>query len=650
MKRKAIWLAMSCLMVAALVLSSCASAVTEEEEVVTEEEVVVTEEEIVVTEEEVVVTEEEEVVTEEEGGLELSGAALQEALIAGKVVETEKPKYGGVINIATARNQSGFDDGFQGQNDEWTVLLSNEEMMIGDWTAGPAGTGEVHYRMMFMLNPKYWVNCLAESWEIIDGTTLIFHVREGVTYHDPALKPDNDAMALVNGREFVAADAVFNWERHWANPATYIYNAVPRDTDIVRVEAPDKYTAIIEATAPDRLPYAWQLAGDWTNMYPPEVIETYGDMSDWRNSVGTGPFYLESYVDGSGAVMKRNPDWWMTNQIGPGMGDQLPYLDGVNFYFMTDPSSRMAAMRTGKVDFLREVTWEDADNLKVTNPELNYVSSFPLSSQGVAFRVDNPDYVGYNDERGLQVRRALAMAIDQPTMAEEYYNGNAVLLYWPVGVEASFNPARTEIEDLPLSADGFDNKKLFGYYPDEAEALLDEAGYPGPDRMSLTLPVWSAAQIDLYSLVIADWEKIGVDLDLEVMEYAAYTSMSSRKTHADIFPPGMLGTYPFLMTCVRWGDVANVVMLNDPVVQEAYYSMMDAYFDWSKRLPLMKDVNQYIIDLAVTIQLPTPQYFVFWQPWVKNFHGEVTVGNVNFHNFTNWCWIDQDMKMEMTGK
>jgi len=55
MKKKTVWLVVSCLMVLSLVLASCAPAVEEEEEVVTpqEEEVTAPEEEEVVVEEEV---------------------------------------------------------------------------------------------------------------------------------------------------------------------------------------------------------------------------------------------------------------------------------------------------------------------------------------------------------------------------------------------------------------------------------------------------------------------------------------------------------------------------------------------------------------------------------------------------------------------
>ena len=42
---------------------------------------------------------------------------------------------------------------------------------------------------------------------------------------------------------------------------------------------------------------------------PPEVIEQYGDYTDWRNVVGTGPFMLTDYVEGVSMTRTRNPNY-----------------------------------------------------------------------------------------------------------------------------------------------------------------------------------------------------------------------------------------------------------------------------------------------------------------------------------------------------
>ena len=45
-------------------------------------------------------------------------------------------------------------------------------------------------------------------------------------------------------------------------------------------------------------------------MYPPDVIEQHGDAKDWRNLVGTGPFMLTDYVEGSSLTFEKNPNYW----------------------------------------------------------------------------------------------------------------------------------------------------------------------------------------------------------------------------------------------------------------------------------------------------------------------------------------------------
>ena len=71
-------------------------------------------------------------------------------------------------------------------------------------------------------------------------------------------------------------------------------------------------------------------------------------MALWRNAVGTGPFILTDYLSGSAATLVKNPDYWATDPVGPGQGNQLPYIDGIQYLIIPDVSTRQAALRTGK--------------------------------------------------------------------------------------------------------------------------------------------------------------------------------------------------------------------------------------------------------------------------------------------------------------
>ena len=61
---------------------------------------------------------------------------------------------------------------------------------------------------------------------------------------------------------------------------------------------------------------------------PPEVIREHGDVKDWRNLVGTGPFMMTDWVDGSSQTWVRNPDYWGFDEKFP--DNRLPYFDQVD--------------------------------------------------------------------------------------------------------------------------------------------------------------------------------------------------------------------------------------------------------------------------------------------------------------------------------
>jgi ferredoxin len=105
-----------------------------------------------------------------------------------------------------------------------------------------------------------------------------------------------------------------------------------------------------------------------------EVVEKYGSMNDWKNSVGSGPFMLTDYVKGSSATLVRNPNYWEKDPVGPGKGNQLPYLDGVRTLIEPDASTQDSLFTTGHVDIIN-VEYDRAQAIKSSCPDAKYVKS-----------------------------------------------------------------------------------------------------------------------------------------------------------------------------------------------------------------------------------------------------------------------------------
>ena len=73
------------------------------------------------------------------------------------------------------------------------------------------------------------------------------------------------------------------------------------------------------------------------------------------------------------------------------------------------------------------------------------------------------------------------------------------------------------------------------------------------------------------------------------------------------------------------------------------YGMMDP----PKADRMYKDLMKYVLDQAWVIPTPLAPLYHMWWPWVKNYHGEGSVGYDNTYNFTKFVWIDTALKDSM---
>jgi peptide/nickel transport system substrate-binding protein len=551
----------------------------------------------------------------------------------------EVPKYGGTLVKSYGSDITAFDEviGFHA-NPTTTMHLTNEELWTGDWAKGPAGNNHTEWEIGGLDRWEDNAGQIAESWEFPEPGTSIWHIRHGIRY---ALNQASEASRLVAGREVNADDVVSTLNMYITQTRAYLANQ-PGLKD-AKITAPDKWTVQIKVQ-PAYHAAAILRFGGFASIVPPEVVTKYGDMRDWRVSVGTGPFILTDYVAGSSVTLKRNPTYWDKDPVGPGKGNQLPYLDEVRYLIVPDPSSTEAAFRTAKIDQFG-TDWEMGPRLLKENPALKSGTNIFDGGFNTHINIKNPVFAD------VRVRRAMMMATDFPTMVKTLFGGTAEINTWPVTYNKAYAALFLKIEEAPASV-----KELYTYNPDKAKALLKEAGYPNGFKTTVVCsssPAGNPNQVDYFSVVKNMWTKVGIDLTIEPKEPAVLTSITQSLSWTDLAYSSMggLGT-AFVGTNYSGPGFANASRVNDPFIEAEITRMVGAVATKGQNAadPIHKELMKYVLDQAYVIPFPKAPGYRLWWPWVKNYHNEFAVGYWNEGNWSKWAWIDQDMKAKMLGK
>jgi peptide/nickel transport system substrate-binding protein len=275
---------------------------------------------------------------------------------------------------------------------------------------------------------------LAESWEVApDRTSVTFHLRRDVTWHD--------------GAPTTAHDVKFTFD-------TISHPAVPypqrgQIRDIAACEVLDDWTVRFTFRQP-----CWEpLYATWFHVVPRHLLETVPPdawQSDefGRRPVGNGRFRFLEWERGIRLVLGAND-----SPLG------RPGFDRVMFRFVPEDVTLRTELLTGGVDVYHRYPhrfWaEDREN-----PELEYLRISDRTYVYIGWNLRNPIFA---DRR---VREALTLAIDRQTIVDAFRAGSGTVVDVPVFAEhPDFNPNVT-----PAPFD-----------PARAAALLDDAGWTGRD-------------------------------------------------------------------------------------------------------------------------------------------------------------------------
>lgn len=536
----------------------------------------------------------------------------------------ETPKPGGSLEVATVyatlspQTWNPYDWHWKNNHDAGMVydLLLAADLSKAKRFGGPHG-----------FTADAWVPSdairgdLAESYEIRDNPlSVVFRLRKGIMFPE---KP-----GVMKSRELTAEDVLFSYNHRDKSP-----KKVDEYFDhIDRVEAPDRYTVVFyfkHFNAEWDYRFAW---GYHSSIFPKEVMDAGGN--DWKNVNGTGPFMISDYTPGNSQTYTRNSVYWGREKFGEAEL-KLPFIDKLTYRTIKDEATQITALRTGKIDILEIVRWQNADMLKKSVPQLKWNCWLATSGTGIALRTDTKPL----DD--VRVRRALNMAINKKEIVEAYYNGNAEILAYPQHVD--FKGYYEPLEKMPESI-----KELFTYNPDKAKKLLAEAGYPNGFTFKVQVCSCSIEHADLLPLVAGYLERIGVKIEIQSMEYGAYYSVMVNNTNAPGYITDVGHTNP--TTVLRKSFVAGQRWNPSQHSNPEFDKKMEEVFlerDEDKRKAMVRALSREILDKAPHIWLPIRYNYTAWWPWVKNYGGELRAGATRPGPIYARIWIDQEMKKKM---
>ncbi|MFC1942957.1 ABC transporter substrate-binding protein, partial [Chloroflexota bacterium] len=561
----------------------------------------------------------------------------------------EKPRYGGFHVTASPVDYSGLLDDISQKERNWWLGPVQDELIIPDWTLGLRGTEDWSgvSGVVQTMGIEFGAGLTAEGWTIPDDETIIWHIRPGIHY---ALNPASEASKMVGGRELTAEDVAYCYRMQWT--IGYPSKQYPFLKDHENLENsiyvdPDDRWSVVVKTLPGQNGQIWEInsSARYRPFSSPEVVEKYGTAHKITDAVGTGPFILTDYIGGSAVTYDRNPNYWMNDPFFP--ENQLPYIDGFRVLIIPDASTQVAALRTGRIDNLpsigtgvkTDIAPMQAVGLMESSPELEW-SKYLGDGGKISMRNDTEPF----DD--VRVRQALHMAVDHPSIKDLYYGGEAELLNHPI--VAAPETARYFI---PLEETSDLVQELYGYHPDKARQLLAEAGYPDGFKTNI---IARPGDVEVLSIVKDNFEKIGVDMEIQVKDVTVHTTIGKKKTHTQMYINNG-GNMPMIWSSRdRIGGGGNYNMNDDPWHKVIWNRMTVGYFDPdnSKNMTEPMDAGMpnyvnYMNEQAFDIYLPQPYTYTFWQPWLKDYNGVGLIAYAHGYGWTRYVWIDQELKEAM---
>lgn len=448
---------------------------------------------------------------------------------------------------------------------------------------------------------------LAESWEMLSDTEWRFHLRRDVTFH--------------NGNPFTADDVIFSYHRAgdagspFAGLLEPIAEVVKVDDYTVDFKLKRKYALLLNDFA------GWYIMDqefqtEIGSTTPLDLSSNAGGAMQTQAN-GTGPFRLVDRQPDVRTVLEANPDWW---------DEKKHNLDEIVYTPITNNATRVAALLSGEVDFIRNAPPQDLDRIEAT-PGMKVVRAPHLRTIyfGMDQQSDTLEGSGVegNPLKEVKVRKAISMAIDIEGIKRSIMRGNS-------------GPVATQLApQMPFYDPALEER--FPFDPEAAKALLAEAGYADGFTLTMDCPQGSFINDEqICQAVVGMLGKIGItaklnmhppvqfDTELPAGEYSFYMlgwaglptidpyNVFSATVHT---PSGELGAWnPKGYSNAKVDElIIQIGLESDPVKRQAMISeVLKTQRDEVGKIMLHQQFLTWGMTDKVNAIVPGDEYTRFW--------------------------------------
>ncbi len=414
--------------------------------------------------------------------------------------------------------------------------------------------------------------CLAEKWDVSpDGKAYTFHLRSGVKFH--------------NGREFVAEDVKYSWERalapKTASPvaANYLEGIVGlkdvtsgKRPDLPGVKVVDPHTIAVTLDSP-RAYFPGMLTMAVDAIVCKEAVEKTGGQITSASFVGTGPFTLEKYEPGKQITLKAFADYW----------GGKPKMDRIELPIILTPQTSYDNFVTNKLDVFIDVESARYDQDHQAGK---------LTGEYRIFDIAAFTYLGMQEIKQpafakKAVRQAIGMAIDRAQILKVAYKGLGT-------VANGMLP--------PAMPNGGPPPTAFTFNPTKAKQLLAQAGYPGGKgvpELNLSILQKQPATLAAAEIIRSNLkENLGINVSIQQLESTEF--FKEEDTHSLQFyyidwVADYLDPQDFLSTLFKSTSTVDRTDYKNPQF-DALCTKADALTDPQQRAALYGQAHQIVMD------------------------------------------------------